>query len=122
MANPVMWWEIQVDDVEKARAFYGEVFGWSFEMPMGPTYAIAIADGEMVGGLDGNKSGGASDGRTTRIYVAVADMEAVLAKVQSNGGNVVQTRTLITEEFGWYAIVTDPSGVTVGLSTPNPQA
>jgi predicted enzyme related to lactoylglutathione lyase len=29
--NPVAWFEIYVEDIERARAFYGSVFGFMFE-------------------------------------------------------------------------------------------
>jgi predicted enzyme related to lactoylglutathione lyase len=122
MANPVVWWEIQVDDVDKARAFYSELFGWSFESPMGPTYAIVLVDGDMVGALSSMVAGTTSTSRTTRIYLGTDDMDGVLAKVEPNGGKILEGRTLITEEFGWYATFADPSGVTVGLSTTKPPA
>jgi predicted enzyme related to lactoylglutathione lyase len=120
MANPVVWWEIQVEDVDQACAFYGAVFGWTFQTPMGPSYAIILADGDMVGGIANSTGAAASGVRTTRIYLDTSDMESTLAKVESNGGKVVDSRALISEEFGWYATFTDPSGVLIGLSTSNP--
>ncbi|MCG8337056.1 MAG: VOC family protein, partial [Proteobacteria bacterium] len=44
MANPVNWFEIPTKDLEKAIAFYSEVFGVSFEkMEMGPLNMAMIA-------------------------------------------------------------------------------
>jgi predicted enzyme related to lactoylglutathione lyase len=122
MANPVAWWEIQVDDVERACTFYGAVFGWTFQTPMGPSYAIILADGAMVGGIAEAQGPAASSERVTRVYLGTEDMESTLAKVEAGGGKTVDARALISEEFGWYATFTDPSGVLIGLSTTNPPA
>jgi uncharacterized protein len=120
----VTWWEIQVDDVAKAAAFYGTVFGWAFQYPMGDDYGLIMSPaGDMIGGLDGSSTEApAPEGRRTRIYVSVDDLESTLAKVASAGGTVRTERTLISEEFGYWADFTDPSGITVGLVTDQPPA
>ena len=35
MANQVGWFEVVGQDGEKLRSFYGDVFGWQFQMPEG---------------------------------------------------------------------------------------
>src|SRR5215510_11440961 len=47
------WNELMTRDVEKAKKFYGETIGWSFEaMPMpNGTYWVAKLDGKPVGGI-----------------------------------------------------------------------
>jgi predicted enzyme related to lactoylglutathione lyase len=116
--NTVNWWEIQVPDLEAGKAFYGAVFGWPFT-DFGDDFAICHgADGSMIGGL--TQVEGEPAGRHVRIYVHTADLEAALDRVVANGGTVAQPRTLITEEFGWYANAVDPAGLTIGLSTSRP--
>jgi uncharacterized protein len=119
--NPVIWWEIQVPDLDKAQEFYRAVFGWTYE-PFGEDFVIAkTSDGAMVGGLVG--AGDASPaGRHVRVYFAVQDMEATLRTVEENGGEVVDGRTLISEEYGWSATFADPTGIKLGLVTDQPAA
>jgi predicted enzyme related to lactoylglutathione lyase len=122
--NTVTWWELQISgDLEAAKKFYGAVFGWTFE-PMGDDFEMAIGAGGMpMGGLDsGTRKDEAPAGRGVRVYVQVADLEDTLAKVTASGGAVTTPRTLITEEYGWFATFTDPSGLTLGLATSNPPA
>jgi uncharacterized protein len=121
--NTVTWWELQVPDLEQGKAFYGAVFGWTFQ-PFGDDFELASgADGAPIGGLDGRTGKGESPaGRGVRVYVQVEDLEATLAKVTAAGGAVTTPRTLITEEYGWFAYFTDPSGLTLGLATSNPAA
>lgn len=114
----VTWWELQVTDLEKAQAFYGATFGWSFQSLWENFVMVTGPDGAPIGGLDsGTGQGEPPAGRGVRIYVQVADLEATLEKVTGAGGTVTTPRTLITEENGWYATFTDPSGLTLGLLT-----
>jgi predicted enzyme related to lactoylglutathione lyase len=45
----ITWWEIQVPDLDQAKAFYGGVFGWTFKSWM-DGYGAAH-DGEGKGGV-----------------------------------------------------------------------
>lgn len=120
--NTITWWELQISgELEAAKAFYAAAFGWTFQ-PMGDDFVMAVgADGMPMGGLDsGTHKGESPAGRGVRVYVQVDDLEATLARITAAGGAVTTPRTLITEEFGWFATFTDPSGLTLGLATSNP--
>jgi predicted enzyme related to lactoylglutathione lyase len=116
----VGWWELQVTDLASAQAFYGAVFGWEFEA-FGDTFAIIKgADGSMLGGIDQRE--GDPAGRAVRVYISVDDLESTLAAVRDAGGTVVQERTMVSEEYGWWAQFEDPSGLPVALHTNNAAA
>ena len=118
--NTVNWWEIQVPDLAAAQAFYGAVFGWTFA-PFGDSFAMIKApNGEMIGGLD--QVAGDPAGRHVQIYVKVTDLEASIAAVRAAGGGIRHERQLISEEYGWYAIIEDPWGLRIGLATSRPPA
>jgi uncharacterized protein len=119
--NTVNWWELQVTDLDEAKRFYGAVFGWSFQS-FGEGYEmITTPDGTPIGGLDNQTGKGEQPtGRGSRIYVAVTALEQTLDAVAANGGTVEQKRTLIAEDYGWWALFTDPSGLKIGLTTSNP--
>ena len=54
MANPFVHLELNTPDLDAAKKFYGELFGWSFnDMPMGPgmTYSTFKPDDGPGGGL-----------------------------------------------------------------------
>jgi uncharacterized protein len=120
--NPVIWWEIQVPELDKAQEFYSAVFGWTFE-PFGDDFVIAkTSDGAMVGGLVRSAADVSPAGRHVRIYFAVQDLEGTLRTAEANGGEVVDTRTLISEEYGWSATFADPTGIKLGLVTDQPAA
>jgi uncharacterized protein len=116
-ANTVTWWEIPVEDLDKAQTFYAAVFGWTYT-PFGDEYAGISAGDQMIGAL--SKSELASISQCIRIYVQVDDMEATFAKVEANGGAVKTPRTEIGGDMGWWGDFTDPQGRVIGLATDTP--
>ena len=91
------WNELSTTDIEGAKAFYGNLGGWSFsEMPMenGDTYHIAMVGEAPAGGIMGMPEGapaGAPAGTPPywRAYVAVDDVNAALAAAKANGADVL---------------------------------
>lgn len=113
----VTWWEIPVPDLEKSKAFYGAVFGWTFQN-YGGSYEMIHAEGEMIGALDATQHGSGGDGVT--LYISVADMEETLGRVVAAGGSVVTARVEIGGGMGWSALFRDPDGFRIGLWTGTP--
>lgn len=116
--NPVNWFEIAVNDLARAKAFYEHVFGYTFmSMEMGP------AKMEMFP-WDQEKPGSAgaliqSEGYTpshagTCIYFSVADIEGTLKKAEAKGGRTLQEKMGIGE-FGFIGLFQDSEGNRIGL-------
>lgn len=117
--NTVTWWEIPVKDLEPAQAFYGGVFGWTFQ-PFGEGYAGVYSEGTMIGGL--SQAGAEDGGEGVRVYVNVGDLEATLAAVEANGGAVKTPRQEVGGDMGWWANFIDSQGRVIGLCTMAPAA
>lgn len=79
--------EVGVTDLDRARRFYSEAFGWSFN-DYGPAYAgIRSPDGAAeVGGLNGAGRTGAG-GPLVLLYSE--DLDATIERVRAAGGTVV---------------------------------
>lgn len=117
-ANPVRWFEIYVQDMERARGFYEAVFQvelqrlnspepemWSF--PMGREgYG---ASGALVK-MDGVPSGGNS----TLVYFGSEDCAVEAKRAAENGGTVVREKMSIGE-YGFIALVVDTEGNMIGI-------
>jgi predicted enzyme related to lactoylglutathione lyase len=108
------WIDVEVDDLEKAKAFYGGLFGWTFERATPPdspfTYVIAKLDGHDVAGLGGPAEPTGTPAGTWNTYVAVGDIESATASVEAAGGHVT-IPPQAGGEGGWSAVCTDPAGV-----------
>jgi predicted enzyme related to lactoylglutathione lyase len=106
----VTWFEVVGRDGEQLRSFYGDVFGWSFNVPPEVDYGMIEGGDGGIGGGIGAAPGG--PGHAT-FYVEVDDLQATLDKIASHGG---QTAVPVTEmEMVTFAMFTDPEGHLVGL-------
>ncbi len=120
MKNPVGWFEIPVQDMDRAKKFYGELLGLPFEyltiegsdvkmlaFPMQPE--APQATGALVHGPGYSPS---LDGVV--IYFTAAELEAMLEKVPELGGEVLLPKTDIGEH-GFMAHIKDTEGNRVAL-------
>lgn len=119
MASPTVgFWELRITDVERASAFYGTVFGL-VARPFGEYVMLSTADGAPIAGLELVEEAPPTDGFFRPTFDS-EDLEADLAAVEAAGGTVLLPRSQISEDFGWWAAVTDPFGNRLQLSTNNP--
>jgi hypothetical protein len=111
------WVDLVQDDVDATMAFYGDLFGWTFEIRTPEAapqrYAYARLDGLVVAGLGGSPVTAAeSPGWTTYVWVESVDDTAAL--VEANGGRVISAPVDIPRA-GRVAVCTDPAGAVFGL-------
>lgn len=120
--NPVVWFEIYVQDMQRAKAFYEAVLAvkleklegpdsdlsemWAFPMQMNGTGAAGA-----LAKMDGGPAGG---GTSTIVYFSCDDCAAEAKRVEPNGGNVVKDKFSIGQH-GFIALVTDTEGNVIGL-------
>lgn len=76
--------ELNVRDVDKAKAFYGQAFGWTFT-DYGPQYA-EFSDGAMKGGLTSTAPPSPAGGPLVILYAE--KLEAAQASVLTAGGRI----------------------------------
>ena len=120
----VVHFDIQVDDVERAKAFYAAAFGWEFQ-----DYGAFMA-GEYWGVLTGpDDEPGISGGLLPRpvpapgpgqganafvCTVQVEDYDAAEAAILAAGGEVAMPKTALTG-MAWQGYYLDTEGNTFGL-------
>lgn len=119
--NPVGWFEIYVEDMDRAAAFYEQVLGLKAQplpAPEGHDMEMRALPGEMeYPGASGalvrmpDMKGGSGG---TIIYFATEDCAVPEAKVEAAGGKVCQPKMPIGE-YGFCSIVTDSEGNTIGF-------
>jgi predicted enzyme related to lactoylglutathione lyase len=80
MAGDLVYFVVPAADAEKAKAFYGELFGWEFTPGRVPG-GFNIEGSQPPGGLF---EGG--EGSKPSVYFSVDDIEAGVAKVRELGG------------------------------------
>lgn len=123
--DPLVHFEIPVDDLEKARAFYGSIFGWNltdWPMPDGSKYIgvhttpidektrIPLKPGAINGGI--MKRSNKVKAPVFAIHVESIDQR--VKQVEEAGGKVVMSK-MDMMGMGFYAYITDPDGNVIGL-------
>jgi predicted enzyme related to lactoylglutathione lyase len=115
------WNELVTADPERAKTFYAETIGWSFEgMPMedGATYWVAMSGGKPTAGFFPTNRPGFADVPTGWMpYLAVDDVDARVRKAVAAGAKLMRPIFDIPK-VGRIAILTEPGGAGVGWMTP----
>jgi predicted enzyme related to lactoylglutathione lyase len=114
------WNELVTRDVEKAKKFYGDTIGWTFEgMPMPDgSYWVAKMGDKAVGGLfpiSGAQWQGVPEHWMS--YLAVDDIDARAKKAAAAGAKLMRP-IFDVPGVGRIAILTEPGGAGVGWITP----
>ncbi len=116
--NPVGWFEIYVQDMPRALAFYGAMLGVTLEklgMENPELWAFpAKPDQFGCGGALVHMPGVPSGGNSTLVYFSCTDCAREAEKAQQAGGKVVQPKFSVGP-YGFVAIVEDTEGNRVGL-------
>ncbi|WP_432357090.1 VOC family protein [Sporosarcina sp. UB5] len=123
--------EIHVDDMERAKTFYGEVFGWSFQdwsEFAGMPYYGAVTGDDSEPGINGAlmkrqsappEAGQAVNGFTCTI--GVANYDAVEEKILANGGTVALPKYALPG-MAWQGYYHDSEGNIFGIHQPDENA
>lgn len=116
--NPIGWFEIYVQDMDRARAFYEQVLGVTLhhlEMPDIEMYGFPM-DPEAPGSSGSliKVPGVPSGGTGTMIYFGCADCAVEESRVADAGGTVERAKMDIGD-YGFVTIVKDPDGNLFGL-------
>jgi predicted enzyme related to lactoylglutathione lyase len=111
MPNPICHWELMVNDVARAREFYGRVFDWTFSAAS-PEYTMIDTGTPPGGGMMVRPP--AAPMAALNTYFGVADIDATLREVVEAGGQVIVPRTEVPGA-GWFAMFLDPDQIAVGI-------
>ncbi|RPH45786.1 MAG: VOC family protein [Burkholderiales bacterium] len=118
--NPVVWFEIYVADIARAKRFYETVLGASLtklEDPTGESEMWSFASSQEGSGASGalvKMAGIEPGGGGTLVYFACDDCGVEAARVEAAGGQVMRPKFAIGEH-GHIALVADTEGNMVGL-------
>lgn len=116
MTATIRHFAINADDVGRARAFYGSVFGWAFA-PWGPPgyYQTRDAGEGVMGALQARQDWGEKRMHAFMPTFGVEDIAAALAAVEAGGGRVLMQPYRIdgVGEIGYFE---DPEGNVCGIA------
>ncbi|WHZ24709.1 MAG: glyoxalase [Nitrospira sp.] len=120
-SSRVCWFEIPADDPERAKKFYGSLFGWTITLFPGTTDYWHID----TGGADETPDGGLMTRKRPQQpitnYVSVVSVTKAMAKVEKLGGTICKPKTAVPH-MGYFAICRDTEGNEFALWEMNDRA
>lgn len=121
MSNPVVWFEIYVADMSRARAFYEAVLDVELVQLTDPT-----SDGFDMQGFPADQAGSGASGALVKmegispgsggtiVYFSCDNCATEEARVAAAGGKVLKPKLSIGEH-GFISMIEDSEGNQVGL-------
>jgi predicted enzyme related to lactoylglutathione lyase len=127
----VVHFEIQADDVERAKAFYAAVFDWSFQdygEATGSVYWGIVTGPDDQPGINGGllqrPAATPASGQGTNAFVCtmgVEDYDAMERRILDAGGQVALPKMALVG-MAWQGYYLDTEGNTFGIHQPDPEA
>ena len=120
MPSAITWFHIPASDITRAKTFYETICGFSLEKMEAPNmemwaFPADRRNGEVGGAVVGGEGAFPSATGTAVFLNADPDLQAVLDRVKGAGGKILMPKTAIGMEAGYFAMVADTEGNTVGL-------
>ena len=128
-ARPIHF-EIRVDDLDRARDFYAEVFGWGFEdysAYTGRPYLGVVTGPEDQPGINGAlllRSVPLSEPNPINaaiLTMAVDSFDEVAESILAHGGQVTEEKYALPG-MAWQGYFSDPDGNIIGIHEPDENA
>src|ERR1700730_11069435 len=125
MANRVVHFEIEAEDLDRAKKFYSEAFGWKMEQmgdEFGGYVVVTTGNPKEPGGINGGlykTPGVKKEMNAFRCVVAVNSVDEAMKAVEAAGGKILGKKMDIPS-VGLNVIVEDPEGNMFSLLQPAP--
>lgn len=117
--HAINWFEIAVDDMDRAVAFYESLLATTIhrETIAGNAMGVIKYHADAVGGclIAGEKVSRPSQDGTLVYLNAGPSLDTVLARVEAAGGRVTTPKVTLPGDMGCFAHITDSEGNRVGL-------
>ena len=107
----VIWADLVTPDLKPAEHFYSGLFGWTFQAVAGdPNYAVALMDGEAVGGLLQRAIPSGQHRQPAGLtFIALGDVDAAKRNALAHGAKVLAEPKTYAQR-GRQAVFADPDG------------
>jgi uncharacterized protein len=111
MAGQIVHFELLVNDADRAQAFWGGLFGWSFQPSPTPEmdYRMAHIDETSGAAIFASEK----PMKHPNVYLSTDDIDASIAKVRELGGDAADKSPV--PSFGWLSACNDTEGIAFHL-------
>lgn len=109
MSRP-MHFEVPADDLERAKKFYANVFGWTYESWPAPMPYWLVKTGEDARpGINGGLMPRGQAGQQVVTTIAVDNLDETIRRLEANGGSI-QVPKMAVPGIGWMVYFADSEG------------
>ena len=108
--SSIVHFEIPADDLQRAKAFYSDLFGWKIEGFQGMDYMMIDVFGAPGGGMMKRMH---PDQLITQ-YIGVTSVDEYAAKVEKLGGKILVPKKAVPG-MGYFVICMDTENNTFGI-------
>jgi uncharacterized protein len=120
MANALNWFEIPVNNLNRASGFYEAIFVIRMQqLSLGNGLKMAlfpVATGTVGGALCEHSGFYKPSHDGVLVYLnGNPNLQAILDRVEENGGKIVMGKTQISPEYGYMALFEDTEGNRIAL-------
>ncbi|RED95309.1 VOC family protein [Marinoscillum furvescens] len=122
MKSYISIFEIPATDLSRAVSFYEEILSISIEKMSFPGMEMGLFpyEDQMVTAVIMKGEGYEPSAKGVTIYLNGGDdLQAILDKVEENGGKIIVPKTPHADESGFFALFLDSEGNKMGLHSPN---
>ena len=120
-AASIAWFEIPAGNLERARAFYTDLFGWKINPFPGADDYWHIDTGGGDDSPDGALKRRKDPQEPVTNYVNVDSVDAFLKKIETLGGKITMSKTAVPQ-MGYFAVCEDTEANTFGIWENDPKA
>lgn len=117
LGGKFIWFDLATTELEKQKAFYGEVFGWRYRTisTTDDQYTLVINGEQSVAGMFSVKPH--KDAQAGALWFAMmsANDLAKVAAAVVQGGGAIHTEPTNLPQRGTYALFRDPEGALFGV-------
>ncbi len=119
MSNPLIHFDVKADDVERAKSFYQNVFGWEITQLMtadknGFDYWGVTTREPGTPGINGGLMKRTTESLNYECTIQVDDIDKAIADIKSNGGTITREKSELPG-VGFMASAKDSEGNPIGL-------
>jgi len=120
-ASGIVWFEIPADNMERAKKFYGALFGWKINAFPGMPDYWHIDTGGNDDSPDGGMMARKHPSQPITSYISVKSVAQSAKKVEKLGGKICMPKTGVPS-MGYFAVCQDTEGNVFALWERNEKA
>ena len=115
--SSIVHFEIPADDIQRAKAFYSNLFGWNIVGIQGMDYMMIDTYGAPGGGMMKRMH----PYLHITSYIGVPSVDEYAAKVEKLGGKIIVPKSAVPG-MGYFIICMDTENNAFGIWETNPTA